>query len=193
MARRTALFALLLTFGCSRPPAREQAPADASPAAVAAPAPSGLTAAPSSSAPCTLATPLVPGVPGSPGHLIHSDINPNGQSELSAHMRTMQAQLKLARQAIERGEKPAPLAAGFAKLRCAWPTTPSDRNAEFDASAQAYLAAVSALDAAPPAETGPAYGRVLDACRSCHERSCSGAIVAIEALRLPEKATQPKQ
>lgn len=192
MARLTALVALLLTVSCSRPPAPEPAQAaDASAGPKVSPSAAAPAAAPMSSEPCTLATPLVPGIPGSPGHLIRSDINPNGQSELSAHMRTMQAQLKLARQAIEHGEKPAALAAAFAKIRCAWPTTLSDRNAEFDASAQAYLAAVAALDAATAASAAPAYGRVLDACRSCHERTCSGAIVAIEALRLPEKAQQP--
>lgn len=31
---------------------------------------------------CTLETPLIPGVPGSPGHLLPSDRNPNGDSEL---------------------------------------------------------------------------------------------------------------
>jgi len=166
---------LLLFLGCTKP-------------AAAPPKQAGAVAAESAAAPlpkdCTLATPLIPGVPGSPGHLLPSAINPNGQSELSAHMRSMQAQLKAARQAIARGEKVAPLLSGFTKLRCAWPTNPADRNAQFDASAQAYLAAVAAFDAAAPAVAAPAYDQVLDACRSCHERSCSGAIVAIEALRL---------
>lgn len=182
MVRRTAI-AALLALACTRQPAPAPAPA----------ADASAVSAPASSEACTLATPLVPGVPGSPGHLIHSDINPNGQSELSAHMRTMQAQLKVAATAIRAGQKPAPMAAAFAKIRCAWPTTPSDRNAQFDASAQAYLAAVAALDAAPVHEAAPAYGRVLDACRSCHEHTCSGAIVAIEALRLtqPEPELEP--
>lgn len=184
MVRRTAITAVLgLTLACARQSAPAPAPAvDASAAST-----------PAISEACTLATPLVPGVPGSPGHLIRSDINPNGQSELSAHMRTMQAQLKVASAAIVAGHKPAPMAAAFAKIRCAWPTTPSDRNEQFDASAQAYLAAVAALDAAPVHEAVPAYGRVLDACRSCHEHTCSGAIVAIEALRLkqPEPGLEP--
>jgi hypothetical protein len=168
---RSRFFPLVvLLLGCSRPPAAAPtAPRDA-----AAPV-----------EPCTLATPLVPGVPGSPGHLIRSDINPNGQSELAAHMRMMQAQLKAAGALIERGESGPPLHAAFAKIRCAWPTTPADRDEAFDRSAQAYLGAVQRLDRAGRAQRRAAFDGVLDACRACHEHTCSGAIVAIEALRLP--------
>ncbi len=134
--------------------------------------------------PCTLETKLVPGIPGSPGHLIASSINPNGNSELAQHMRTMQAELKLARAAIEHGDKVGPLWPRFRKIRCAWPTNQADRNPAFDASAQSYLQAVQALDAAPAADSAKAYDRVLDGCRSCHEQSCGGAIPAIEALRM---------
>lgn len=138
--------------------------------------------------PCTLDTQLVPGIPGSPGHLIPSAINPNGNSELAQLMRAMQSELKRSRAAIERGDKLAPLWARFRKIRCAWPTNQSDRNPAFDASAQSYLEAVQALDAAPQAEAAKAYGRVLDGCRACHEQSCGGAIPAIEALRMTAPA-----
>ena len=53
---------------------------------------------------CTLDTPLIPGVPGSPGHLLPSEINPNGVSELAALMRTMQRDLAEAGERIRRGE-----------------------------------------------------------------------------------------
>lgn len=144
---------------------------------------------------CTLATPLVPGIPGSPGHLVRSAINPNGQSELSGMMRTMQADLKAARALIEKGEKPGALVDRHRKIRCSWPTQPSERNERFDGNAQAYLAAVAALDAAAPAAAAKAYEHVLDACRSCHEQSCTGAIVAIEALRLApvSSSAQPEK
>ena len=36
---------------------------------------------------CNCSTPLQPGVPGSPGHLIVSPRNPNGDSELAVPMR----------------------------------------------------------------------------------------------------------
>lgn len=178
--------------GCperSAPPATSASPAQ--PKVESAPQPSQVASsvALAAEAPCTLDTQLVPGIPGSPGHLIPSAINPNGNSELAEHMRTMQSELKLARAAIERGEKVAPLWPRFRKIRCAWPTNQSDRNAAFDASAQSYLQAVAALDAAPKVDAAKAYGRVLDGCRACHEQSCGGAIPAIEALRMtaPDK------
>jgi hypothetical protein len=133
---------------------------------------------------CSLATPLEPGVPGSPGHLMPSERNPNGQSELSALMRSMQSELKVAREVVARGEKVGPFLPRWRKIRCAWPTHPAERNEQFDAFARSYLLAVEKLDSAAPAQVGPAYDGVLNACRACHEQSCSGAIVAIEALRL---------
>ena len=140
---------------------------------------------------CTLATPLSPGVPGSPGNLIRSDRNPNGQSELAAHMRKMQADLQAAREAVRRGEHPVPLRDRHRRIRCAWPTTPSDRDQRFDGFAQGYLGAVTALDAAPAPGVAAAYERVIDACRACHEQTCSGVLVAIEGLRLQPKAAAP--
>jgi hypothetical protein len=130
-------------------------------------------------------------VPGSPGNPIRSERNPNGQSELAAHMRKMQADLQAAREAVQRGEHPAQLRDRHRRIRCAWPTTPSDRDERFDGFAQSYLASVAALDAAPAAGAAVAYERVLDACRACHEQTCSGVLVAIEALRLTPKPAAP--
>lgn len=135
---------------------------------------------------CTLQTPLTPGIPGSPGHLIPSQRNPNGQSELAALMRTMEATLKEAREQIGKGQHVGPFLPKFRRIRCAWPTNPGDRDAQFDALATAYLSAVSQLDAASDsAAAAKAYSGVLQGCRSCHERACSGALAAISALQLP--------
>lgn len=175
---RRVLLGLLLgvgIWGCNK----DKAPPP--PAPTAAPLPSPPDAA---SPECTLATPLVPGVPGSPGHLIPSDRNPNGVSELAKLMRNMQYELANARGQILRGEEITKMRARFSPIRCSWPTTPGDRNESFDASARAYLAAVSALDAAPPAGRAAAFDGVLNACRACHEHTCTGAIVAIEGLRI---------
>lgn len=151
-----------------------------------------MLAAPPPAAPttCTLETPLVPGVPGSPGHLIATAQNPNGQSELAALMRTMQGELKAAREVIvSGGQGPiGPFLPRFLKIRCAWPTNPPDRDAKFDGFAQAYLAAVAGLDQAGPPERAAAFDRVLGACRTCHENSCTGAIVAIDALLITPRS-----
>ena len=136
---------------------------------------------------CTLATPLVPGVPGSPGHLIASERNPNGASELATHMRRMADDLKSARAVLLDGGSVAPLHATHRKLRCAWPTDPHDRNAAYDAMAQTYLAKVRALDAAPSSRD--AFTGVVAACRGCHVQTCDGPIAVIDGLGL--EASQP--
>lgn len=133
---------------------------------------------------CTLATELKPGVPGSPGHLIASERNPNGASELATHMRMMADDLRAAREALRAEASVAPLSARHRKLRCAWPTDPSDRNAAFDAMAQTYLTKLAAFDTAPAQDRRAAYTAVLAGCRSCHEQTCEGPIAVIDALAL---------
>jgi hypothetical protein len=178
MTRAAALTCLLLAFapaGCKRSPAREAA-REAEPE-------------------CTLATALKPGVPGSPGHLIQTARNPNGQSELAALMRTMQADLQAARAAIGRGERVSPMLARHRKIRCSWPTQASDRDQAFDVNAQGYLRAIERLQTSPPDKdrAAAAFDGVLDACRTCHERVCSGALAAVEALRInPRPRPQPQ-
>jgi len=142
---------------------------------------------PQAQATCTLATPLVPGVPGSPGHLVPSDINPNGASELAVLMRVMQRDLSTARDAIAAGASVPAMSAAHAQMRCAWPTDPGDRNAAFDALAQAYIGAVQAMESAPPEAQRAAHDRVLDTCVACHQTTCLGPIPAIEALRFPRQ------
>jgi hypothetical protein len=171
-----------LLAACSR--SAPQQPVGAAPPSAASSTTAPLEIPPSA-ADCTLATRLVPGIPGSPGHLIPSPRNPNGQSELSAHMRLMQSDLAAARSAILGGTAVAPMLARHRKIRCAWPTRPADRDEALDASARHYLDAVAALDGAAPSQRAAAFTSVLGACRACHEHTCSGAIVAIDALALP--------
>lgn len=130
---------------------------------------------------CTFETKLMPGVPGSPGHLIASERNPNGASELATHMRLMVDDLREARAKLKLGERPKPLWATHRKLRCAWPTALSDRTPAFDAMAQTYLTRVKALDEATT-ERPAAYGAVVAACRACHEQTCDGPIAVIDTL-----------
>lgn len=132
---------------------------------------------------CTMDTPLVPGVPGSPGHLLPSDLNPNGASELAALMRTMQADLTAARPVLLDGGAIAPLLPRYRKMRCAWPTDPVDRNALFDGLAQAYLINVENLDRRTP-DALTAFDNVLGACHTCHDNSCPGPLVVIDKLRI---------
>lgn len=142
---------------------------------------------------CTIDTALEPGVPGSPGHLLPSPINPNGQSELAALMRAMQEHMSAMRERIASGRDLGPAPEAHARIRCAWPTTASDRNPTFDAFAVAYLDAVEALHRPGSRdELAGRYEGVVTACLACHAQSCTGPMVAIEKLRMSEPASMPE-
>lgn len=153
-----AVCAILLA-GCSQD----------SPAAAAAPDDSD----------CNLSTPLQPGIPGSPGHLIPSARNPNGDSELSALMRRFVDDLRDARVLLEAGQPVQPLFPTHRKMRCSWHTRPADRTPTFDALAQGYLSSVRAYDKAPGQET---YNNVIRGCISCHAASCGGPLDFIDGM-----------
>ncbi|MBS1149491.1 MAG: hypothetical protein H6Q89_1189 [Myxococcaceae bacterium] len=170
------LVALGWICGCSRSlpaPVAPEAPAAA--VAIAPPAPVEDD--------CTLQTELKPGIPGSPGHLLPSEINMNGASELAMLMRVMKADLEAARTALDNGEPIGPMHARHRKIRCSWPTALEDRNPTFEANAISYLLLVRAFDA-KPAEPRAAYEGVVSGCLACHATSCPGPIQAIETLHL---------
>lgn len=129
---------------------------------------------------CTAATVLKPGVPGSPGHLIASERNPNGASELATLMRTFVDDWKDARVKLEADAGVTARFPTHRKIRCSWPTDVKDRNEAFDGFAVNYLSAVKAFDAKPSRET---YEGVLDGCKACHEVSCGGPLEVIEGMR----------
>ena len=129
---------------------------------------------------CNLQTVLDPDKPGSPGHLIESERNPNGDSELAVLMRRFVDDLKDARIQVQGGGAVPKLFPVHRTMRCAWPTRPEDRNEGFDARAIAYLGAVRAFDAAPSKET---YNAIVSHCVACHQVSCGGVIDFIETLR----------
>ncbi len=179
---------MLLLAGCSaQSPAPEAAaPPDPTPKAppLAPDKPDKpAVAAPADSSGCTGDSKLTPGVPGSPGHLIPSEINPNGASELADRMRRMQTDLQGIRAAHLDGKPFAPIAfAEHERIRCSWPTDPNDRNPEYDGMAQSYLALVKAYNANP---TPVSYTGVLQGCVACHQNTCPGPVAAIEPLFLP--------
>lgn len=129
---------------------------------------------------CNLQTVLDPTKPGSPGNLIKSSRNPNGDSELAVLMRVFVDDLREARLQVQGGEALKPLFPVHRSMRCAWPTKPSDRDEGYDARSQAYLGVVSAFDAAPSKDT---YNGIIKSCVACHQVSCAGVIDFIESLR----------
>ena len=129
---------------------------------------------------CTLATELVPGIPGSPGHLIKSTRNPNGDSELAVLMRQFVDDLREARTLLEARQPVKKLHDTHRKMRCAWPTRPADRNERFDSLAQGYLAAVRTFDAAPQQAN---YNAIIAGCIACHSTSCGGPLDFIDGMK----------
>jgi hypothetical protein len=128
---------------------------------------------------CNLQTPLVPGIPGSPGNLIVSPRNPNGDSELSALMRVFVDDLIAARAALEAGRAPLPLREVHRRMRCAWHTKEDTRNETYDALAKGYLAEVGRFDAAPDRER---FNGIVQSCVACHGVFCGGPLDLIEGL-----------
>jgi hypothetical protein len=129
---------------------------------------------------CNLSTPLEPGIPGSPGHLIASPRNPNGDSELAVLMRRFVDDLRDVRVLVEAGEPVAKLWPEHRKMRCAWPTRPEERNEKYDGLARSYLLAVRAFDAAPARDT---YNAIIAGCIACHSVSCGGPLDFIDGMK----------
>jgi len=174
---------LILMIGCKSSTSPRATPPSAAKKVIAGTPP---TAAISAST-CTIDTVLEPGIPGSPGHLIASTINPNGDSQLAVLMRNMRDDLRVARTQLLQGGAPDGLLKEHSQMRCVWPTDPGVRNTKYDDMASTYLYAVDDLERAKTVEDRKmAYGRVLNGCVSCHQNTCPGPIASIVALELPE-------
>jgi hypothetical protein len=129
---------------------------------------------------CNLSTVLVPGIPGSPGHLIPSARNPNGDSQLAVLMRQFVDDLREVRTQLEARQPVKQLFATHRTMRCAWHTKPAERDERYDGLAQGYLAAVRAFDAAP-GQTN--YNAIVQGCISCHSASCGGPLDFIDSMK----------
>ena len=134
---------------------------------------------------CTFETPLKPGAPGSPGNLIPSSINPNGQSEMSYLMREMLADLQQIRARILANEAVGSVGVSHRRFRCAWPTDEGMRNPEFDRKAKSYLRTIDALEQAKSDQRG-FFMATIGQCINCHTTSCPGPIAAIKKLQIPQ-------
>ncbi len=128
---------------------------------------------------CNLDIPLVPGIPGSPGNLIVSPRNPNGDSELSALMRVCVDDLVAAKQTLASGQVPRPMRPTHRRMRCSWHTKEDTRNETFDGLARSYLGAVEGFDGGPSQER---YNAVVQGCVACHSVFCGGPLDLIEGL-----------
>lgn len=139
---------------------------------------------------CDATTPLEPGIVGSPGHLIATEINPNGQSELAWLMRRLVDDLRGTREDLLAGRK-ATLSAPHQRIRCSWPTAASDRDPPFDALAVDYLSRVEAFRRAE-SPTAEQFDRVVEGCAQCHQQTCGGPLQVIEALYIQVPGGSPR-
>jgi len=175
--KRTPLIVLVLSLalGCGKSSSTPEPAADNNSAAAQPPAPE-LPA-------CDFTTELKPGVPGSPGHLVKSERNPNGDSELALVMRDMLDDLQLARESLRSGTELKAMMQQHRRMLCTWPNDPSVRNGHFYSMAQKYLAALKGLGT----ETGDrlqAFNAVVDQCIQCHDNTCPGPRGAIRKLHM---------
>lgn len=130
--------------------------------------------------------PLQEGVPGSPGHLIANPRNPNGDTEMAALMRDMQAHAKHARDALVHDRPLGQMPSDQLRLFSSWPSDPSVRSPLFEDLARGYLLNLHTLhQSTSPHDARRRYDALLDGCVSCHQQWCQGPLEAIEALRLP--------
>ena len=123
------------------------------------------------------------GVAGSPGNLIPSKTNPNGMSELAVLMREMQTHAAELRSKIDKGEALGPFPKDQMRIFSSWATDMSVRNEGYEEFSRGYLIELKMLHEVPAGERKERFGRLLDSCVGCHQQSCPGPIVAIEALR----------
>ena len=178
---------LCVATGCKTTEQPHDSKGKAAPAPKAASPSVATTAAKASANECTGDTVLDPKKAGSPGNLIASSVNPNGDSELAVLMRTMRDDLRNARDHLLRDTAPPPLLAKHTLVRCAWPTDPNVRDTKFDQMAISYLLAVEDLERERTiSDKKMAYGRAINACVTCHQNTCPGPIAAIKSLELPE-------
>ena len=131
---------------------------------------------------CNLQTVLDPSKPGSPGNLIKSQRNPNGDSELAVLMRAFVDGLRDARLLVEAGEPVEPLFPVHRSMRCAWPTVPAERDEAFDARAQAYLGVVRNFDSAPSKHNYNAIISNCVACQPCRHGGLCRVVVCVARL-----------
>jgi len=174
----------VLVLGCSKAPTAPVAPPapakSEQPGPVTSPAAATQTTTAAPDDDCTLATKLVAGVPGSPGNLIKSARNPNGDSELAVLMRQFVDDMREARSLLEAGEAVKPLYPTYRNMRCAWMSKPDERNENYDSRAVAYLGLVKAYDASPNQAT---YNGIIAGCISCHSQSCGGPLDFIDSMK----------
>lgn len=109
------------------------------------------------------------------------DVNPNGSSELSLLMHSMEQQLKDAKPGVLAGTYKGTYPSSFDKIYTAVPTDAKTKTENFDIFAGVYLNAVKTFVATPKVET---YNNVVNTCLACHSQHCPGPVGRIKKLKI---------
>lgn len=169
----TTLLVLALTSACSRSTPNKP-PVEEEPA-------------------CSIHSPLTPGVPGSPGHLVKSERNPNGDSELAVLMRKMLSDLQNLRVDVLAKRPPSSFPDNHHRMACVWPSEEAIRSPLFAGLAKNYLGPLNHLKK-QEIPSSDSFNSVVAGCLSCHRNFCPGPIHLIENLWIdpaPSSAPEP--
>lgn len=109
------------------------------------------------------------------------DNNPNGSSELSLLMRSMEKQLSDAKAAVLQGTYKGVYPSSFDKIYTAKPTDANTKTENFDVFAGVYINADKAFTANPSIDT---YNNVVNTCLACHSQHCPGPVGRIKKLKI---------
>jgi len=103
-------------------------------------------------------------------------------SEMALLMRQMHALNEQAKLRIEAGEAVDPFPEELVAIHSAAMTDPSDRDAEFDSLAVAFLDYQKNTFGAHTSTTKVNYNNSIKTCIACHETRCAGPIPKIKKL-----------
>ena len=97
-------------------------------------------------------------------------------------MRELLAELKANKEHADKGEELQPLSIDkHGKVRCTWATVDSMREGAFEPMARQYIDVIERFNQGK--KDGVAHNEVVSACITCHEATCDGPTIAIEAAR----------
>ncbi len=117
-------------------------------------------------------------------HIIPTQPNPNGDSELALLMREMFEDGLRIKEQIENGEKPEVLKK-FEAIHTAQATEPEKAASEtYKNFAVSYLAAMERLQNATAEDVFDTYQGMVQSCMSCHQALCPRPMVRIKKLYL---------
>ena len=104
------------------------------------------------------------------------------QSEMAALMNEMFHESELIKQKVLKGETPENFPERFLKIHTATLTDPSDRNDEFKAFSDVYLANFERVFEASKDSLQAQYNTAINSCIACHKTTCIGPIPRIKKL-----------